>query len=217
LADKTPKDPLNSELENRLNELFKEDETPVVAERREAKPVSPLAELKKIVLSIDWEITPEAVDNYLDQVGILREAYARDKILNSFLQILGSIGQYIKSSRSHVHPNTFALLNSVFASLDEVISDPKMAEPAKRKRLQAEMLKYQELREKIVKRRSADSKPQVKTAAAAAPAPAPAPGPEGSAGIASAELARAVSELKELIRSEFQLLREELNITVKRK
>jgi hypothetical protein len=214
LSDQPQKDPLNSELENRLNELFKEDETPVVAERREAKPASPLAELKKIVLSIDWEITPEAVDNYLDQVGILREAYARDKILNSFLQILGSIGQYIKSSRSHVHPNTFALLNSVFASLDEVISDPKMAEPAKRKRLQAEMLKYQELREKIVKRRSADPKPQVKAAAAVAAA---APAPEESAGITSAELARAVSELKELIRSEFQLLREELNITVKRK
>lgn len=205
---------MNSELENRLNELFKEDETPVVAERREAKPVSPLAELKKIVLSIDWEITPEAVDNYLGQVGILREAYARDKILNSFLQILGSIGQYIKSSRSHVHPNTFALMNSVFASLEEVIADPKMAEPVKRKRLQAEMLKYQELREKIVKRRSADPKPQVKAAAAVAAA---APAPEESAGIASAELARAVSELKELIRSEFQRLREELNITAKRK
>jgi hypothetical protein len=204
---------MNSELENRLNELFKEDETPVAAERREAKPVSPLAELKKIVLSIDWEITPEAVDNYLDQVGILREAYARDKILNSFLQILGSIGQYIKSSRSHVHPNTFALMNSVFASLDEVISDPKMAEPVKRKRLQAEMLKYQELREKIVKRRSADPKPQVKAAEAVA---AVAPAPQEPAGIASAELARAVSELKELIRSEFQLLRDELNITAKR-
>jgi hypothetical protein len=214
LSDQPQKDPLNSELENRLNELFSEDETPAVAERREAKPVSPLAELKKIVLSIDWEITPEAVDNYLDQVGILREAYARDKILNSFLQILGSIGQYIKSSRSHVHPNTFTLLNSVFASLDEVISDPKMAEPAKRKRLQAEMLKYQELREKIVKRRSADPKPQVKTAAAAAPA---APASDESAGVTSAELARAVSELKELIRSEFQLLRAELKITVKNK
>jgi len=81
-----------------------------------------------------------------------------------FLQVLGSLGQYIKSSRSKVHPSTFTVLNSVFARLDEIVSTPKMAPAVRRKLLQAEMDAYQELRAKISQRRAAE--PAAKPAAA---------------------------------------------------
>ncbi|MGE5256284.1 MAG: hypothetical protein ACM3KE_06405 [Hyphomicrobiales bacterium] len=220
MANPPKLDKLSSELENRLDELFRENgpaPTATTAEKAQqrverpgpAAPVtrkakeSPLAELKKIVLSIDWEITPEALDSFLDQVRLLNEAYQRDKVISVFLQILGSLGHYIKSSRSQVHPSTFNVLNSVFTRLDEVVSTPKMPEAARRKLLQAEMNAYQDLRAKIMRRQAAA--PAVKPArpeSAAEEAEAPA-----SRVVTPEMLALAVAELKELIRTEIDSLR----------
>ena len=220
MANPPKLDQLSSELENRLDELFRENgpaptdstagkakqsperQGPAASMPRKARE-SPLAELKKIVLSIDWEITPEALDSFLDQVRLLNEVYQRDKVITMFLQILGSLGHYIKSSRSQVHPSTFNVLNSVFTRLDEVVNTPKMPEAARRKLLQAEMNAYQDLRGKIMRRKAAApaAKP-TRAAGKAAEAPAPA------SGVVTAEmLARAVAELKELIRTEIDSLR----------
>jgi hypothetical protein len=198
-------DTLTSELENRLDELFREDGQPdVPLPPREARS-QPLAELKKIVLSIDWEITPEAVESFLAQIRLLKEAYQADKIVTMFLQILGSLGQYIKSNRSKAHPSTFSLLNSVFARLEEITSFPKMPELEKRRLLQAEMTAYQQLREKISQRRAADEAKPVPPPPAAKPSASPAP-----AVITAPMLAQAVAELKDFIRSEMAALRRQL-------
>jgi hypothetical protein len=212
VADPTKFDPLSSALDNRLDELFREDE-PAPAAPAPGKPKSsPLAELKKIVLSIDWEITPEALDSFLDQVRLLKEVYQSDKVVILFLQVLGSLGQYIKSSRSKVHPSTFNVLNSVFARLDEVVSTPKMPPAARRKLLQAEMDAYQELRGKIMQRRTVEvaAKPTAATGTAVK-TPAPATG-----AVTPEMLARAVAELKELIRTEMNALRQLLKSASRR-
>jgi len=112
---------------NRLDELFREDNLPVEAVN--PKSQEPTASgAQKIVLSIDWEITPQALESFLDQVRLLKGVYQADKVVIMFLQILGSLGQYIKSSRSKVHPSTFTLLNSVFARLER--SSPPRACPS---------------------------------------------------------------------------------------
>jgi hypothetical protein len=199
-------DTLTSELENRLDELFREDGQPDVPMAPRDARSQPLAELKKIVLSIDWEITHEAVESFLAQIRLLKEAYQADKIVTMFLQILGSLGQYIKSNRSKAHPSTFSLLNSVFARLEEITSFPKMPELEKRKLLQAEMTAYQQLREKISQRRAADeAKPVPPAPAAAKPSASPA-----ATVVTALMLAQAVAELKDFIRSEVAALRRQL-------
>jgi hypothetical protein len=205
-------DTLTSELENRLDELFREDGQPGAPLQHRGTPSQPLAELKKIVLSIDWEITPEAVDSFLAQVRLLKEAYQADKIVTMFLQILGSLGQYIKSNRSKAHPSTFSLLNSVFARLEEITSFPKMSELEKRKLLQMEMTAYQQLREKISQRRAADEAKPVPPAAAAVKPPAIPAASEVTAPM----LAQAVAELKDFFRSEMAALRRQLKIDASR-
>jgi len=203
-------DTLTSELENRLDELFREDEQPGEPLQHRDAPSQPLAELKKIVLSIDWEITPEAVDGFLAQIRLLKEAYQADKMVTMFLQILGSLGQYIKSNRSKAHPSTFSLLNSVFARLEEITNFPKMPELEKRKLLQMEMTAYQQLREKISQRRAADEAKPVPPAAAKPPAI-----PDASE-VTAPMLAQAVAELKEFFRSEMAALRRQLKIDASR-
>jgi hypothetical protein len=248
LSDTSKFDTLSSDLENRLDELFREDAppdlptppavsappavrakpavsapptahaTPAVSvppaarATRAIPPDYPLAELKKTVLSIDWEITPETLDHFQDHIRLLKEAYQRDKIISMLLQILGSLGQYIKASRSNVHPSTFTVLNSVFARLEEIVTSPGMSTPARKKLLQTEMAGYQELRDKIQKRQaSVQPSPAGK---AAPPSPAPASPAEGS--VSPETLTQAIEELKAFIRSELKTLKDELRISVKR-
>jgi hypothetical protein len=213
LSNTSKFDTLNSELESRLDELFREDAPPAVPATPAMTPDNPLGELKKTVLSIDWEITPETIDSFQDHIRLLKEAFQRDKIISMLLQILGSLGQYIKTSRNNVHPSTFTVLNSVFARLEEIVTSPTMPAPVRKKLLQAEMTGYQELRDKILKRRASVQPSPAGKASVPAPAPAaPAPG----AAAPPETLAQAIEELKAFIRSELKALKEELRISARR-
>ncbi len=206
-------DTLSSELESRLDDLFREDGPPAVPATPVMTQDNPLGELKKTVLSIDWEITPETIDSFQDHIRLLKEAFQRDKIISMLLQILGSLGQYIKTSRNNVHPSTFTVLNSVFARLEEIVTSPTMPAPVRKKLLQAEMTGYQELRDKILKRRASVQPSPAGKASVPAPAPAaPAPG----AAAPPETLAQAIEELKAFIRSELKALKEELRISARR-
>jgi len=154
-------DTLSSELESRLDDLFGENDIPLPdAQDKSLKEHYPLAELKNIILSIDWEITDQMLDNLLQQLKDLRLTYKHDKIVSTFLQILNSLGNYIKTHRAKAHPKTFKILNSVFASLDKVVLSRDMSETAKKKILRAEMNRYQDLRAQIAKSKTAAAAPK---------------------------------------------------------
>ena len=149
-------DTLSSELENRLDDLFGENDAPLNdAQDKDLKEHYPLAELKNLILSIDWEITDEVLDNLLLQLKDLRLTYQHDKVVSAFLQIMNSLGNYIKTNRAKAHPKTFKILNSVFSSLDKVVLSRDMSEKAKKKILRVEMNRYQELRAQIAKAKTA--------------------------------------------------------------
>lgn len=150
MADSKDVDTLSSELENRLDDLFGESNAvPSDAEENDTAAHYPLAELKNIILSIDWEITDEVLGKLLQQLKDLKLTYKHDKIVLTFLQILNSLGDYIKTNRAKSHPKTFKILNSVFSSLDKVVLSREMPEIAKKKILRAEMIRYKELRAQI--------------------------------------------------------------------
>lgn len=157
MADSKDVDTLSSELESRLDDLFGENNGALPeAEDNDAASHYPLAELKNLILSIDWEITDDVLQKFIQQIKDLKLTYKHDKIVLTFLQILNSLGDYIKTNRAKSHPKTFKILNSVFASLDKVVLARDMTTTVKKKILQAEMLRYKELRAQIA---------QVKTAA----------------------------------------------------
>ena len=157
MADSKDVDTLSSELESRLDDLFGENNGALPeAEDNDVAAHYPLAELKNLILSIDWEITDDVLQKFIQQIKDLKLTYKHDKIVLTFLQILNSLGDYIKTNRAKSHPKTFKILNSVFASLDKVVLARDMTTTVKKKILQAEMLRYKELRAQIA---------QVKTAA----------------------------------------------------
>jgi hypothetical protein len=221
-------------------EIF--DLTDVTAEDSDGEGVSddyPLAELKNLVLSIDWEITEEVLDSFLFQIDSLKATYKNQKIILTFLQLLGSLGVYIKTNRGNAHPKTFKILNSVFSRLEEVVLSANMAESKKKKLLRAEMDKYKQLRSQVSKKKAAKvirkevisapkeiesliKAPLQKEAArsgrkvsekAAIKSLATDPGAPQSL----ANLAEAVEELKKFIHSELNTLKQELRILQKSK
>ncbi|MGD9262682.1 MAG: hypothetical protein PVG44_19730, partial [Desulfobacterales bacterium] len=152
MADSKDVDTLSTELENRLDDLFGEDEDMMEDSQEDSQAQSyPLSELKNLVLSIDWEITDELLQRFLQQLEDLKLTYEHDKIVLTFLQILSSLGEYIKTNRGNAHPKTFKILNSVFSRLDKVVREEDLTEAGKKQLLRLEMSRYKKLREQVVR------------------------------------------------------------------
>jgi hypothetical protein len=259
LVDTNKDDKLDSEIAKRLDDLFGEGDASsnnsgalkadnvtandeifeleeVVANKTDPEPMqadNPLSELKNMVLSIDWEITDEVLSSFLSQIGDLKDTYKNEQIVLMFLQLLGSLGKYIKTNRGDAHPKTFKILNSVFARLEEVVLSEDMPELQKRKILQSEMNKYKQLRVQVSKKKATEvSRNKTKTLQKQEPdlrplkknksgmgsvnvSAAPAAEnlfPESAAAKPYDTLAEAVEELKQFIHAELRALKQELKI-----
>jgi hypothetical protein len=154
-AENKPQDQNQSAAAEEVFEL----EEMVVDEKAKAPAAAdnPLAELKSMVLSIDWEITDEVLSAFLSQIAKLKNTYKNEKIILMFLQLLGSLGEYIKTNRGNAHPKTFKILNSVFSRLEDIVSNEDLKESEKIKILRIEMDKYKQLRTQVSKKKAAEA------------------------------------------------------------
>jgi hypothetical protein len=100
-------------------------------------------------MSIEWEITDDVMLRFVDQIESLKSTYGKDRILVMFLQLLGSLGLYVRTYKARAHPNAFKLLQSVYAGFDKVMTSPDYSPSEKKKLLYVELNKYKELKEQI--------------------------------------------------------------------
>ena len=195
----------------------------------------PLAELKNMVLSIDWEITDEVLSGFLSQIDSLKKVYKNEKIMLMFLQLLGSLGEYIKTNRGKAHPKTFKILNSVFSRLEDVALTEDMAESEKKKLLRTEMNKYKQLRKQVAQKNATKvgrgqakpirkDKPHLRTPKKKSATPSDRvptaaeeenPLSDSIAAESYDTLAEAVEELKQFIHAELSVLKQELKMLKK--
>lgn len=211
---------VDSELANRLDSLFDEDN--VEAPGMTGETADPLDELNSLVMSIEWEITDELMGRFVSQVETLKQRYQSDRILVMFLQLLGSLGMYVKSNKGNAHPTAFGLLNSVYASFASAAMPGKISSSEKKKLLYVELNKYKELKEQIGHSRDApkeDPGPQT-TARTARSGPPEATEHKDDELLAADRAAEkplpltvsqfetAVESIKQLIREEFKKLRD---------
>jgi len=222
LAEPNDADNLNPELEDRVDDLFDENNTLLPDnEDRDGSEYYPLSELKNLILSIDWEITDEVLEKLLQQIKGLNMTYEHDKTVLTFLQILNSLGVYIKKNRAQAHPKTFKTLNSVFSSLDKVVLSKDMVETDKKKILSTEMNRYKKLRIQIAQSKTEKKKHKKKRQESGIAAPesffqTPNAGKEeflnteqGQEPSAEA-LTKAVEEIKQYIHAEIEALKAEI-------
>lgn len=231
------------EVEKRLNDLFGEegDGQSAFLENGSLVKDSPLMELKGIVLSIDWEITDEIMESFLDEINRLKEFYVDEKVPVLFLQLLGSVGKYIRNNKARAHPDSIKVLNSVYNSFERVLLDDSMSEADKRNSLYNEVNHFKKLKRDITEARGGEPGISEKPGTAVEPEPAIVPEPamepelspepsfeevqdfipvaepdrpRGQEDMASAKEAfgQVLEETVNVIRDEFQALRAELQL-----
>ena len=83
---------------------------------------SPLMRLKSIILSLDWEINDDILQELADELENLQSLWQGDKVAEVYLQGLSKIGDYIRSKGAYAHPNSIKLLLTFFSNFEKIIS-----------------------------------------------------------------------------------------------
>ena len=235
MAQQRDEDNFRSQVEDRLDHLFRE-ESPEATDEQIGLVEHPLKNLKAVLLSIDWEITDSTMDSLLNEIKNVEYVYSEDKIILTFLQLLASIGRYVKANKGRAHPDATRVINSVYEALERVALTEDMTRPEKEKMLLDEVAKFKKLKEQVVLRKVEKKEPTVLEVSPIPPAPSPVPAPEPEsipakeipareepqaepgiegpfAGLSPHEaFAYALEEIKEMIRAEFRALRAEIKL-----
>lgn len=200
--EKKASDTFAFDLENRLDDFFNDSipsqNDPPADEPPAPKADLPLKDLKSTILSIDWEITDEALATFIRQVDGLVEPYANDKVVLTLLKILKSLGKYVRAHKSKAHPDTIKRILAVFATLEESVTNDKLDQSQKEKLLQEEVRQFKLLKARIIQPKSPNATGR------------------GHQQIAAAEksgldaVIKAIESLKSLMTSELSAIRKEI-------
>jgi len=229
LTQQRDEDNFRSQVEDRLDHLFRED-SPEAPKEHVGLGEHPLKSLKAVLLSIDWEITDSTMDSLLNEIKAVEYVYSEDKIILTFLQLLGSIGRYIRANKGNAHPGATRVINSVYEALEKVALTEGMSRAEKEKMLLEEIARFKKLKGQVALRKVEKKAPAVSEVK-----PPPAPEPEEKA-IPPAEspvreeppiesramdfagmppheaFAYALEEIKNVIQAEFRALRAEIKL-----
>ncbi|MBW1836672.1 MAG: hypothetical protein JRF71_05620 [Deltaproteobacteria bacterium] len=175
------------------------------SDMRSVKEGSPIRELQAVILAIDWEINDEIMTGLIEQIGRLKEVFKKEKILLLFLQLLGSVGKYIKTKKANVHPDAIQLLNSVYASFENVFLSKYMPQDEKKKILISEVEKFNRLKEQLANRKAEAEKKEDVFPEEKRPS-------DISQMTSNQALTYALEEIKQVIKAEFKALRAELKL-----
>jgi len=141
-----------------------------------------IQELKAAILAIEWEITDEAMDSLTRAIEPLQAQWVGKKPLLVCLQVIGTLGKYIKKAREKAHLDAIKLLPDVFATLETVITDESMDDGRKIALVRGAVEKYNRLKAEVAKPRKEPVRKSPPVAVAEKPgveAP-PVPGQGGS-------------------------------------
>jgi len=118
---------------------------------------SPLTRLKSIILSLDWEINDEILQELSDEVDSLGPMWEGDKVAEVYLQGLAKIGNYIQTKGAYAHPNSIKLLLTFFYNFEKIISSPDITGDQITQLLKGDVRKFKILQYQITQSDLAES------------------------------------------------------------
>lgn len=110
---------------------------------------APIAKLKTIILSIDWEITDDILDQLNAELQDLKDVWSGNKINLIYVQALEKIGRYIYSEKAHSHPNAIKLLLAFYYNLEKIVSSGSMTEEQKKQLLLQDIKKFDHFKAQV--------------------------------------------------------------------
>jgi len=104
---------------------------------------SQLKDLKSIVLSLEWEINDQILEQFEGEVNKLYLFYTGDRILQGLLRILRFVGRYVRVRGASSNQGSINLLMSVYDHLEAVMVSEGMTEANKHIFLMESIKQYQ--------------------------------------------------------------------------
>jgi hypothetical protein len=157
-VDKKANDTFAFDLENRLDDFFSDalpaQNQPPADDPSETPSDLPLKDLKSSILAIDWEITDDALEAFINQINELADQYADDKVVHTFLKLLKSLGKYIRAHKSKAHPDTIKRIMTVYDSLEQTLINDELSRDQKEKLLRDEIRQFKQFKAKIIQSKS---------------------------------------------------------------
>lgn len=87
---------------------------------------SPLTRLKSIILSLDWEISDDILEELDEEIVNLQKMWEGDKVAQVYLQGIEKIGNYLSAEGAYAHVNAMKLLLTLFYNFEKIISSPNI-------------------------------------------------------------------------------------------
>jgi len=104
--------------------------------------LSPLKDLKGIVLSLEWEINDQILEQWEGEVNKLYLLYTGDRIIQGLLRILRFAGRYVRVRGASSNQDSIELLMSVYDQLENIMVSEGMTEAKKQILLMESIKKY---------------------------------------------------------------------------
>ena len=202
--DNKANDTFAFDLDNRLDAFFDgasppPKDLPIPEKEPQASETDFFLEgLKSSVLAIDWEITDNVLDDFINHIDELSAQVKDDKINRTLLKLLRSLGTYIRAHKSRAHPDAIKQLLAVYSAFEESVSNKQLDQHDREKLLVQEVRHFKRLKAQI-------TTPQKTGNTVAEKKPAQ---PEKVPGMKA--FTKSIDNLKSFMASEFAAIRKEL-------
>ncbi len=108
-----------------------------------------IARLKTIIISLDWEITDDILQQLQNELLDLKDIWAGNKINLVYVQALEKIGRYIAAEKASAHPNAIKLLLAFYYNLEKIVSSASMSEVEKKQILLQDVKRFEQFKAQI--------------------------------------------------------------------
>ena len=134
-------------VEKKLDEIFADDlkkHNPQILTFKHFEQPS-LANLKSTIMSLEWEVTDNNLNDLIHEIKRLQKAYDKEDQLQKLFRLLFHLGRYIKIHKSVTHPYIFKLLFRFYNSSAKIASG-KYSNHEKHKIVNKEIKHYHSLK-----------------------------------------------------------------------
>jgi hypothetical protein len=111
-------------VEKKLDEIFADDlkkHNPKISKFQYFEKPS-LANLKSAIMSLEWEVTDDNLNDLIHEIRRLQKAYDKEDQLQQLFRLLFHLGRYIKIHKGDTHPYIFKLLFRFYNSSAKITS-----------------------------------------------------------------------------------------------
>jgi hypothetical protein len=134
----------NVEVEKRLDEIFP-DEIKInknVKKANKMMQIKAIYNLKKILLSMEWEVTDNILSKYLNEIIQLQRQFQDNLYLKCLLQLQYIYGRFIKTYPEKIPLKTYTILYTLYGWMKKILANKKLSNFEKKKIVKQEIRKY---------------------------------------------------------------------------